>query len=116
VKAFANLARALTESTLESQDIDGVQLGFFTTSPPFKASLILAPNLRDCVGPALGWPLMAVVPERDFLYLWAARHTDFVGRVGGVVVREFAKASYPISTEIYEISDAGIRAIGAFPT
>ena len=30
VKAFANLARALTESTLESRDIDGVQLGFFT--------------------------------------------------------------------------------------
>jgi uncharacterized protein YtpQ (UPF0354 family) len=116
VKALANLARALTESTLESQDIDGVQLGFFTTSLPFKASLILAPNLRDCVGPALGWPLIAVVPDRDFLYLWAERHKEFVGRVGGVVVREFAKASYPISTEIYEISDAGIRAIGAFPT
>jgi uncharacterized protein YtpQ (UPF0354 family) len=116
VKAFANLARALTESTLESRDIDGVQLGFFTTSLPFKASLILAPNLRDCVGQALGWPLMAVVPDRDFLYLWAARHKEFVGRVGGVVVREFAKASYPISTEIYEISDAGIRAIGTFPT
>ena len=59
---------------------------------------------------------MAVVPDRDFLYLWAARHTEFAGRVGGVVVREFAKASYPISTEIYEISDAGIRAIGTFPT
>ena len=114
--AFANLSRALTEATLVCQEIDGVQLGFLTTSLPFKASLILAPNLRQVVGAALGWPLTAVVPDRDFLYLWAARHKDFVGRVGGVVVREFAQASYPISTEVYEITDTRIRAIGAFPT
>jgi len=63
----------------------------------------------------LGWPLMAVVPDRDFLFLWAARHTDFVKRVGSVVVREYSKASHPISTEVYEITDQKIRAIGEFP-
>jgi hypothetical protein len=113
--AFANLARALSEATIESEDIEGVQLGFTGTSLPFKASLILAPNLRQIVGVALGWPLMAVVPDRDFLYLWAARHSDFVQRLGGVVVREYSQASYPISTEVYEITDETIRAIGEFP-
>lgn len=113
--AFANLRRALSEASVESQDIDGVQLGFIGTSLPFKASLILAPNLRDATEAALGWPLTAVVPDRDFLYLWAARHTDFVGRVGRVVVREYLQASYPISTEVYEITDHAIRAIGEFP-
>jgi hypothetical protein len=58
---------------------------------------------------------MAVAPDRDFLYLWAARHTDFVHRVGKGVVREYLKASYPLSTEVYEINDEGIRAVGAFP-
>lgn len=33
-----------------------------------------------------------------------------------VVVREFQQAAYPISTEIFEITDAGIQASGAFPT
>lgn len=114
-RAFSNLGRALSETTVESQDIDGVQLGYLDTSLPFKASLILAPNLREVVGAVLGWPLMAVVPDRDFLYIWAARHTDFVGRVGNVVVREYSQASYPISTEVYEITDKAIRAIGEFP-
>ena len=114
-RAFANLGRALGEASIESQAIDGVQLGFIDTSLPFKASLILAPNLREVMEPVLGWPLMAVLPYRDFLYLWAARHADFVQRVGGVVVREYSQASYPISTEVYEISDKAIRAIGAFP-
>jgi hypothetical protein len=114
-RAFTNLGRALSAASVESQFIDGVQLGFIGTSLPLKASLILAPNLREVVGAVLGWPLMAVVPDRDFLYLWAARHTDFVQRVGHVVVREHSQASYPISTEVYEIADKAIRAIGAFP-
>lgn len=113
--AFDNLAMALRESTAECEDIDGVKLGFLNTSLPFKSSLILAPNLRDKVGETLGWPLLAVVPDRDFLYLWAARHSEFAGQVGSVVVNEYSQASYPISTEVYEISDQGIRAIGEFP-
>lgn len=114
-RAFTNLGRALSEASVESQDIDGVKLGFVSTSLPFKSSLILAPNLRDVMGTVLGWPLMAVAPDRNFLYLWAARHTDFVPRVGRVVVREYSQASYPISTEVYEITDKAIRAIGEFP-
>lgn len=114
-KAFTNLGRALSEASIECQNIDDVQLGMIGTSLPFKASLILAPNLREVVGSVLGWPLMAVVPDRDFLYLWAARHTSFVQRVGGVVVREYSQASYRISTEVYEITDQKIRAIGEFP-
>jgi hypothetical protein len=85
------------------------------TSIPFKSSLILAPNLKEVTGPALGWPLLAVTPDRDFLYLWDSRHTDFAGRVGAVVVREFTESSYPISPEVFEITDDGIKAVGEFP-
>jgi uncharacterized protein YtpQ (UPF0354 family) len=114
--AFANLGRALAQSSIESQDIDGVRLGYITTSLPFKASLILAPNLREATEATLGWPLMAVVPDRDFLYLWAARHTGFTNRVGRVVVGEYSKAAYPISTEVYEVTGDAVRAVGEFPT
>jgi hypothetical protein len=116
MKTWRLRGRALSKATVESQDIDGVQLGFISSSLPFKAAFILAPNLREVVSAVLGWPLMAVVPDRDFLYLWPARHADFVQRVGAVVVREYSRASYPISTEVYEITDQRIRAIGAFPT
>lgn len=114
-RAFENLALALTQATVESQAIEGVALGYLVTELPFKSSLILAPNFRSVVEPVLGWPLLAVAPDRDFLYLWAARHTDFVQRVGSVVVREYQQASYPLSTEVYKITDDAIKAIGAFP-
>jgi hypothetical protein len=114
--AFANLAIALSAATVETQEIDGVQLGHIGTKLPFKAALILAPNLKAVVEGKLGWPLMAIAPDRDFLFLWAARHTDFVARVGSVAVREYSQASYPISTEVWEITDEKIRAVGEFPT
>src|SRR3954463_885532 len=69
-RAFTNLARALSEASVESKEIDGVRLGFVGSSLPFKASLILAPNVREVLGAVLGWPLLAVVPDRDFLYVW----------------------------------------------
>lgn len=112
--AFKNLERALSEATLETRDVDGVALGFIATDLPFKAALILAPNLKKVIGAELGWPLLAVTPDRDFLYLWAARHSDFGGRLGHLVVREYSEAPYPVTTEIFELSDHGIRAIGAF--
>lgn len=114
-KAFMNQARALQEAEIRIKEIDGVGLGLIGSAVPFKAALLLAPNLREVFGTKLGWPLLAVVPDRDFIYLWAAEHSDFVRRVGGVVVREYLSASYRISTEVYEVSDEGIRAIGEFP-
>ena len=114
-RAYDNLSKALVESTIEYSDIDGVRLGMVNTVFPFKTSLILAPNLREWAGPQLGWPLMAVIPARDFLYLWDSRHSDFAGRVGEVVVHEFRESPYPISPEVFEISDSGIEAIGEFP-
>jgi hypothetical protein len=112
--AFANLAREVSNSPLFPKDIDGVELGMIGSGLPFKAALILAPNVKEVWGERLGWPLLAVVPDREFLYFWAERHTDFVGKVGHVVVGEFDQAPYPISTEIYRISDEGVKAIGEF--
>ena len=59
---------------------------------------------------------MAVAPDRDFLYVWAAKHDKFVNRVGRTTVEEYSKASYPLSTEVYSVSDGGITVIGEFPS
>jgi len=87
-----------------------VRLGIIETDLAFKTALI-----REVVSPTLGWPLLAVVPDRDFIYLWPAQHWGFIHRVGEVVVGELTTSPYTLSTEAFEIGDAGIEAIGAFP-
>jgi uncharacterized protein YtpQ (UPF0354 family) len=114
--ASRNLAAALATAKLEYEDVDGVRLGFLRTELPIKAALILAPNLREVVSPVLDWPLYAVIPDRDFLYLWSTGHRNFIDRVGRTVVKEFTTSPYPITTEVFEIGDDGVKAIGAYPT
>ncbi len=112
--AYANLDTALAKAKIAYDDIDGARLGFLDTSLPFKSALILAPQLRSVVSSVLGWPLYAVVPDRDFLFLWDTAQKELIGRVGGVVMKEFSQAAYPLTTEVLEITDEGISAIGAF--
>jgi hypothetical protein len=113
--AADNLAATLAGATVRHQDIDGVRLASFETALPFKSAMIVAPNLKEVISPVLGWPLYAVIPDRSFLYLWSTQHTDFIERVGAVVVDEFTKSPYPITTEVLEISDGAIKAVADFP-
>jgi hypothetical protein len=83
------------------------------TELPSKASLLLASALREMIEDAIGWPVLAVAPDRDFVYLWNASRRDLIPRMGGVVCREHAQAPYPLSTEIFQISDS-LRAIGTY--
>lgn len=112
-RAWSNLDAELRRSRIETREVDGVTLGMLETAFPWKASLILAPGLREVVSGILGWPVLAVTPDRSFLYLWSADRPEFASRLGGVVIREFEHASYPLTTEVFEIG-ATVRAIGAF--
>src|SRR5262249_16042687 len=56
----------------------------------------------------------AVMPCRDFVYVLNQRDEPLLGRMGHVVLHEYEKSGYPISTEVFEIADQGLRAIGDF--
>jgi hypothetical protein len=113
--ALRNLATELAASSLVVKDVRGVPVAMLETTLPIKASLLLAPNLKEVVGTKLGWPILAVAPVRDFLWLWPAAHQEFVPLTGKTVVKEFSSSPYPVATEVFRIDDDGIRAIGSFP-
>ena len=112
--ALDNMDRLLATAPLEISDADGVRLGMLATHSPFKASLLVAPSLRSVVEPALGWPVFAVAPCRDFIYLFSDE--TLIPRLGAVVVREYRGSGYPISTEVLRVSDDGVVALGSFGT
>lgn len=90
-------------------------LGAVHAQEPYKASMILSARLKHQIPAELGWPVLAVAPARDFVYLLRKGDERSLGRVGAVVVREFAQSGYPVSTEVWELSDDGAVAVGEFP-
>ena len=112
--ACDNLARLLDATPLEITQAEGHLLGMLATHSPLKASLLFAPNLRAKVEAKLGWPILAVLPTRDFCYLLPTSAEPLLGVIGQVVINEYTKRAYPVSTEIFHIDDGGPRATGAF--
>jgi hypothetical protein len=113
-RAWANLDAALRQAAqLTNPAPGGVTLLSFASGVPSKASLLLAPSLREAISDVAGWPVLAVAPDRDFVYIWNASHRELISRLGGVVTREHGRAPYPLSTEVLHISDT-IHAIGSY--
>lgn len=102
----------IMQSTEVIHIANDIQLGVIEAYEPHKASLIRAPSLRQKV--EVGWPIYAVAPSRGFVFLISKSGNDQLGRVEASVIKEFASAEYPISTEVWEMGDAGCKAIGVF--
>ncbi len=88
--------------------------GWHETHESYEASLILAAN---CVGRSRRSSAgqCATSRQRRFVCLVSKSAQSELGRVGALVVREYKQSAYPISTEVWEPSDAGVSAIGEFP-
>lgn len=113
--AQENMDRILRQTKIETAPIEEHQFGMFSNElVALKAALLICPNLKEVVEPVLGWPLFAVMPCRDFVYLLNQKDQPLLGRMGQVVMREYQKSGYPISTEVFEITDQCIRAIGDY--
>lgn len=111
--ASANLDALLAGRSPDVQDVGGKQMGMIPIPQrESKASVIFAPHFRQYIEPKMGWPVFAVTPCRDFVYVFSSDSFELVGKAGGTVLREFQTSGYPVTTEVWKISDAGVEAIG----
>lgn len=113
--AFRNMGALLKATPIELKKIDSFTLGVLVTPSVFKSALIFSPNLREVCEPVLGWPLLAVIPCRDFAFLFAVSDEAIVERLGSTVVKEYLGSGYPITTEVLRIDEHAIQVIGEFP-
>jgi hypothetical protein len=112
--AFLNQDRLLHGLELELAQAHGNALGMVPLDSPYKASVIFARSFKHLVESALGWPVLVVLPCRDFIYV-VADNSPLLNQMGSVVAEEFRNSGYPITTEVLRVSDDGIEAIGHFP-
>jgi hypothetical protein len=112
--ANENMSALARKTEIVTATVASSVVGYFESSSIFKASLIVSPNIREQIPNELGWPVLVVIPARDFAYFLPEGDDELLGRVGKVVVREYTQSGYPITTEVLRLSDDGIEAIGAY--
>ena len=106
----------LSKTTIAFDTIENRRLGFFDIEDEsLKAVLLFAPSLKERIRKDLGYPFYAVIPVRDFCYLFSEKdYSFFAKKLGPVVLEEYEKSSYQLTTEILKFSDKGVEAIGQY--
>jgi hypothetical protein len=90
-----------------------VQYASITSDDPLTATMILSPDFlkkfKDIFGPSI----LVAVPNRFTVLVFPALASEYK-EYSPLVIGAYHDSAYPVSLEVFEISDGGIRAIGAF--
>ena len=117
-QAKINADKLLSQTEISFDTIEDHKLGMIEVErAALKAALLFAPGMKERIKKDFGFPFYAVIPVRDFCYLFSEKDFDFFsGRIGTVVVDEYKKSGHPITTEVLKFSDKGVEAVGKYPT
>ena len=77
------------------------------------ASAILAPKFLDLFKNTLGEKVLIVIPNRTTAYLFPALASNYQD-YAPMIFTAYRATAFPVSTEVFELSPDGIKAVGAF--
>ncbi len=83
--AEQSFSAIVAATRVELSAASGSPIGMLHAHEPYKASMILSPALKAQVPAELGWPVYAVVPARDFVFLFRRDDASLIDRLGGVL-------------------------------
>ena len=90
-----------------------IEYAVLESTQPLVASAVLAPKFIDLFAETLGETVLLVVPNRSIAYVFpalAGNHREY----WPMVFAAYRATAYPVSVEVFEVSAAGIRAVGVF--
>lgn len=117
-QAINNADQLLRQTTISVEIIENRKLGLIEAEhTSLKGALLFAPAMKKKVRADFGFPFYAVIPVRDFCYIFSERDFDFFSeRIGKIVVEEYKQSGYPVTTEILKFTENGVEAVGKYPT
>jgi len=90
-----------------------VQYAVFGSRSPLTATMVLDPGFLAKFQTIFGSTILVAIPDRYTVYVFPRLASDYKD-YSGLILGEYHDSTYPVSTEVFEISSAGLRAIGLF--
>lgn len=115
-EATAQAAAALLKSIepVLHRDARGVIEFVELKSPsPVTASVVFAPGLRERFADTLGPDPLVVIPNRFQVFIFPRQATS-VQEFAPMIFDAYDATAYPVSPEVFEVTDEGLKAYGVF--
>ena len=116
--ANENAGSLLSKENLVFNDFDGHKLGRIDIErASLKGAVLFSSKLTDILKEKIGLPFYAVLPVRDFCYIFPECDLDYFSeRLGSTVTDEFVNSGYPITTELLKFTENEVITVGKYPT
>lgn len=96
------------------RDSDGiVKYVALRSERPLVAACVITPAFQQMFSDILGPEFLAIIPNRFLVYAFPKLASDFED-YAPMIFRAYKATPYPVSLEVFEVGDAGIKAIGVF--
>ncbi len=90
-----------------------VQYAAITSDDPLTATMIFSPDFLKRFQTIFGATVLVALPNRFTVYVFPGLASEYK-EYSPMIIRAYEESAYPVSLEVFEVSAAGIRAIGAF--
>jgi hypothetical protein len=90
-----------------------VQYADITSEDPLTATMILSPDFLKKFKDIFGPTVLVAVPNRFTVFVFPALASDYQ-EFAPMILRAYQDSAWPVSLEVFQVSDAGIKAIGTF--
>jgi len=116
--ANENASSLISDENLVFDDFDGHKLGRIEIErTSLKGAVLFSSKLTDILKEKIGLPFYAVLPVRDFCYIFPECDLDYFSeRLGSTVTDEFVNSGYPITTELLKFTESEVITVGKYPT
>jgi hypothetical protein len=90
-----------------------VEYASISSEDPLTATMILSPDFLKRFKNIFGPTILVALPNRFTVYIFPGLASNYQ-EYAPMILRAYHDSAYPVSLEVFEVSAAGIRAIGAF--
>lgn len=112
-KAAANKTDKKVKATFARNKKGVVEFATFASEHPLTATSVLVPEFRRTFEETFGPKMLVAVPNRYTVYIFpalASTYRDYAP----MILEAYRATPYPVSVEVFELSENGLRAIGIF--
>lgn len=90
-----------------------LESAYLHSEDPLTATVVLSPEFYGQFAKDFGPNFLVAIPNRFSVYVFpalASKYRDYAQRV----LQEYAGSSYPVSLEVFELGENGLKAIGTY--
>jgi len=106
------LQLATLDTTMMRDEHDVIQMAVITTETPVTASLILLPEFLQHFSAIFGPELLITIPAQNKICVFP-KLANHLPQMAAAIRDDYLISVMPASTEIFELSHNGLRAVGS---